>query len=499
MSDYYLFRNNQNDGPYTVDRLREMRSRGEIRDDTPCCANGASAWGTVGAIVGPAAPPPVPKLPPPMPAAATPGHGTSLLSKTDVASHRHTPPQAQPVHPAMSPPRPGGLPQSAQPDFAHRFAGASAEVGSLAKLFASRILSSNFTQAAAREDERKTLEAASTPILFPIGQNYAAWRRAILWFSGVGLAIAALFQIGPTGKLILDGNNPSKAFKAAAFALFGLQVLAPALALWGAVRWSEIRESRRFARLAYFCQLLGPMAIFCIPVATISANTPQEANVLRTYLIVWALDILFPKIFALFPGLIRACLTLRTLLPESLMPGWICMFVAPLYALFCMVAVIIGAQSGNIWLFAGFSSLLMVPGFVLLDAKNLCAPTDEAGMNKTLEPLRLRIMIATVICVIFVIVGSFDLIKQMNIGVTNIINIIAMLIGNIFLLTVVASDFLTGVIRKAFEADAELDGTPLYDALAERMAQLANVRLADVSAGESMVVRNVGALIGRKK
>lgn len=493
MSDYYLFRNNQNDGPYTVDRLRAMRGAGEITDDTPCCPNGAAAWSSVGAIVGPAVAPGPPKLPPPMPAIPQSVH-PPLLPRAQAAP--------APAHPGLNPPRPGGIPAVAvpsTPDFAHRFAGASAEVGSLAKLFASRILTSNFTQGAAREDERKTLESASTPILFPIGQNYAAWRRAILWFSGVGLAIAALFQIGPTGKLLLDENNPSKAFKAAALALFGFQVLAPALALWGAMRWSEIRESRRFARLAYFCQLLGPMAIFCIPVATISASNPQQANVLRTYLIVWALDILFPKIFALFPGLIRACLTLRTLLPESLMPGWICMFVAPLYGLFCMVAVIIGAQSGNFWLFGGFCSLLMVPGFVVLDAKNLCAPTDEAGMNKTLEPLRLRIMIATLVCVILVIIGAFDLIKQMNIGVASIINIIAMLIGNIFLLTVVASDFLTGVIRKAFEADAELDGSELYDSLSERMAQLANVRLADVSAGESMVVRNVGALVRRAK
>ncbi|MBS0658496.1 MAG: DUF4339 domain-containing protein [Verrucomicrobia bacterium] len=487
MSDYYLYRNNQPDGPHTVERLRELRSRGEITDDTPCCPNGASAWATVGAIVGPAVAAGPPKLPPSLP---------------PQSAHPPLLPRAQaPAHPGLHPVRPGGLPQAqpAGPDFAHRFAGASAEVGSLAKLFASRILTSNFTQGAAREDERKTLESASTPVLFPIGQNYAAWRRAILWFSGVGLAIAALFQIGPTGKLILDDQNPSKAFKIAALALFALQVLAPALALLGALRWSEIRESRRHARLAYFCQLIGPMIIFCIPVATISARSPQEANILRTYLIIWALEVLFPKIFALFPGLIRACLTLRTLLPESLMPGWICMFVAPLYGLFCMVAVIIGAQSGNLWVFLGFCSLLLVPGFVLFDAKNLCAPTDEAGMNKTLEPLRMRIMIATVTCVVLVVVGSIDVIKQMNIGVANITNIVAMLIGNIFLLTLVASDFLTGVIRKAFEADAELDGTPLYDSLAERMAQLSNVRLADVSAGESMVVRNVGALLGRKR
>ncbi len=473
MNDYYILRNNQPNGPYSLDGLLAMRSRGEISDATHCCREGATAWDAVGSVLGPETAPP---LPPSLPA---------------------LPPQL-PASPAVAPGGPH-VPGAAAADFAHRVAGKSAEVSGLAGLFARRILASNFTNAAASADERATLLTASTPIEFPIGQNYVAWRRAILWFSGVGLSIAAIFQIGPTFKMLFDGSNPYLALKLIGLALFALQVLAPALTLWAAWQWSEVKDSRRLARFAYFCQLVGPMLIFCIPVAWLVSGSRSELNALKSFYVLLAVEILFPKIFALFPGLIRACLTLRTLLPESPMPGWVCTLIAPLYTLFYMLAVIIAGQAGSLYLFAAFVAFMLAPLFVVLDARRLCAPMIEADMNASLGSLRQRILITTIVGLVLLLISSVDVLKQLNISVSSVINITASLIGNVYLLTLVAADFLTGLMRKAFELDAELHGGPLHATLKERFAQLANVRLADVSAGESMVVRNVSDLMRRAR
>ncbi len=470
MNDFYILVDGKPNGPHTVGRLQQMLERGEMPPETPCCRDGASAWGTLrDAATGVV--PAAPALPPALPPASA-------------------------LQPAPLPTR---APQaSAANEMAQRFAGKSVEVSGLAKLFARRILASNFTVESASGDERQALLAASTPVEPPIAQNYAAWRRAILWFSGVGLSVAALFQIAQTFRILFDGRTLF-AVKMVVFLLFAFQVLAPVLALWGAWRWMEIKESRRLARFSYLCQLLGPMLVFCVPLAWFISGSPQELVAVRGVFALAAVFTLLPKVFAIFPGLIRACLTLRTLLPESPMPGWICMLVAPLYCLFFALIVIVAGQAGSPTLFGGFIALLLAPLFVVLDARKLCAPMDEAGMNVSLAALRSRIFITTVVGLVLVAVASYSLISEMNVGVGNVLSIGALLVGNIFLLTLVAADFLTGLMRSAFEQDMELVGGPLHAQLRARFTQLANVRMADLTAGESMLVRNVGDLVRRAR
>src|SRR5207249_4454724 len=62
-------------------------------------------------------------------------------------------------------------------------------IASKAKTFAQRIFMSNFTVETVLPDESAALEKAAAPVKARVAQNYAAWRRAMLWFSGVGLAI----------------------------------------------------------------------------------------------------------------------------------------------------------------------------------------------------------------------------------------------------------------------------------------------------------------------
>ena len=47
----------------------------------------------------------------------------------------------------------------------------------------------------ATDEERALLASASPPVTSPIAQDYAAWRRSVLWVAAVSLIIHALFEL----------------------------------------------------------------------------------------------------------------------------------------------------------------------------------------------------------------------------------------------------------------------------------------------------------------
>jgi hypothetical protein len=49
---------------------------------------------------------------------------------------------------------------------------------------------------------------------------------------------------------------------------------------------------------------------------------------------------LMPSVLSLIPGVQRACLRVKTLLPQALLPGWFIVVASPLYGLFLLVVVI---------------------------------------------------------------------------------------------------------------------------------------------------------------
>jgi hypothetical protein len=72
---------------------------------------------------------------------------------------------------------------------------------------------------------------------------------------------------------------------------------------------------------------------------------------------------LMPAVLSLIPGIVRACLRVKSLLPESLLPGWLVVVAAPLYALFLFVAFVAIDQVN--------SDPLIFAGFLLLAASSL--------------------------------------------------------------------------------------------------------------------------------
>lgn len=71
--------------------------------------------------------------------------------------------------------------------------------------------------------------------------------------------------------------------------------------------------------------------------------------------------LLLPTVLSLVPGVQRACLRVKTLVPESMLPGWFLVAAAPFYALFLLVIFIAISQITS-------ESLLLISMFLLVAA-----------------------------------------------------------------------------------------------------------------------------------
>jgi hypothetical protein len=391
----------------------------------------------------------------------------------------------------------------------HFLAEHGGEVAGLAKTFARRIVVSNFVSEAALPEERAQLEKAAIPVKSPMAQNYAAWRRAILWFSGLGLALAAIVQFCTDADLMFGRETPD-VIRLLLIGLNGFQLAAPILILIAAWRWTDIRRSRKCARWGWIFLFLGPLLLFLFPLQNYSttkelflflsgqggeqmsgeqydaivAQSPQASTQINIMIVASfafiAAGFMIPRIFGLFPGIIRACLTLRTLVPESPLPGSVAALIVPLYSMFLMLALVIASQAGNALVFTGIACLVLSPAILLFNVRLLTQPMDAASMNAHIKRLRIKMSLATATGIVFLIVAISDVWNKLNIEAWPLAATICQLIGNIFLLTLVSSDFFLGLMKFSFDQDKQLRAGPLYGDLETRFADLAQVRLTQI-------------------
>ena len=455
--------------PYVCGKpeIFESIKAGKVTPATPACPVGATAWSTLGQLV--------PEL----------------------------------FQPGAVPPEESGVAEIVG-KAGHFIAEHSGEVAGLARLFARRILVSNFTAENASPEERKQLEAAALPVRSPMAQNYAAWRRAMLWFAGIGIAIATVLQaIDVFGSIF--GRHIPFIMRLMNFGLVALPAASAALILFSALRWAEISRSRRMARWGWILGFFGPLLLFLLPLQKLGSdrewvtfamaqNSPDQATqvqqltdaditrimtspdgkmmvlTLGAVFAAAALLLLVPRVFGLFPGIIRACMTLRTLVPESPLPGYVAAVITPLYAVLLLVIMGLASQVGSGPLFFGLVALICSPLLVMKNLRTLAQPLTPEQMNAHLRPLRVKMSIATGIGVLCILAALGEHWEQLRIEADSVASVVCQLFGNIFVLTVVSADFLLSLMRFSFDQDKALSGTPLYTSMEQRYADLSQVK-----------------------
>jgi hypothetical protein len=470
---YYVRSGDAPPQPITKLEAYEWIQAGKLTQATPACEVGASQWSTAGQL---------------MPELFQPG--------------------------AQAPEDDNNAVVEMMGKAGHFLAEHSGEVAGLARLFTRRILVSNFTIENASPEERKQLESAALPVRSPMAQNYAAWRRAMLWFSGIGLAVAAVIQLISSFNEIFGKHVPF-ILRVMSFGIVALQAAAAVLILAAAVKWAQITRSRRMTRWGWVLGFFGPLLLFLLPlrhmgsdkewiVYGMAQSSPEQAAEAANYtdaqireimqnpqmamfgftlialFAAAALIILVPRVFGLFPGLIRACMTLRTLVPESPLPGYVAAVITPLYGVLLLVIMGLAAQIGSGPLFFGLVALLCSPLLLLKNLRELSKPKTPEEMNQHLRPLRLKMGIATVIGLIFILAMLGEHWEKLDLEWHSVASVVGQLIGSIFVVTVVSADFLLSLMRFSFDQDKALDGTPLYETMAQRYADLSQVKFTQL-------------------
>ncbi|MFT3878537.1 MAG: hypothetical protein QM703_02620 [Gemmatales bacterium] len=177
--------------------------------------------------------------------------------------------------------------------------------------------------------------------------RYAVWRRSVLLVVLIPALIDALLS---TWNLLSGGRE--------GLTLLGkLLTFANTIVIWAlpistilAIRyWTSLRLSLRILIVGWVVSFIPPFLIAMVPASrwfevNLSAHaTESHERELAALQILNGLHVtmtLLPTVLAILPGLIRACLRVKTLLPSAILPGWFLVITTPFYLLLALVALV---------------------------------------------------------------------------------------------------------------------------------------------------------------
>lgn len=153
--------------------------------------------------------------------------------------------------------------------------------------------------------------------------------------------------------------------------VFSLYAL-PLAALAVACCWTRLKLSFQFLLVGFAIAFFVPMLVALCPwswwgepeqIVTLDQDPALYLQNMAEGLLEGAAQmvLLLPTVLSLVPGVQRACLRVKTLVPESMLPGWFLVAAAPFYALFLLVIFIAINQITS-------ESLLLVSMFLLVAA-----------------------------------------------------------------------------------------------------------------------------------
>jgi hypothetical protein len=244
----------------------------------------------------------------------------------------------------------------------------------------------------------------------PVIQNYFAWRRSVMIFvvlstalsaglstfrsiretgqkpeilstiethlnASLGLALAAPFADSESEEE--DGNATEEEFQTS-FGIISetIQVLSwyalPITALMVVFLWTKFRITHSAMAIAFAFSFLFPMLIALCPwgwsyaepndtSVSIAEKKAEEFAYGIAYGAEYLLTLL-PTVLSLVPGVQRSCLRIKTLLPQSVLPGWFLVAAAPFYSLVLLVIfVAINQVASGPFFFIGMALFLLAP------------------------------------------------------------------------------------------------------------------------------------------
>lgn len=296
-----------------------------------------------------------------------------------------------------------------------------------------RSLTGDLQKVEVRQGEAEALQAIGIDDLTI--QRYLVWRRSML-FAVIGLTL--LTALGRTAFEVLDIPEPidrvmvfvekaearleqlrdeespdddamdgpepaapkNTAFGDAAGLAWDASLYAlPISALAALLCWQKLRWSRRWLLIGWLISFLIPVGLALTPYGWWTAQEPmptdpikrlarQIEDVAEGMAYGYTLFIIFlPNVLSLVPGVQRACLRIKTLLPQSIVPGWFLVSATPFYSLLLLVVFVAFSQiATNLLLLFGMLLWMAAPMLYLVNVgvytQPLLTPEDRSRLRR---------------------------------------------------------------------------------------------------------------------
>ncbi len=353
----------------------------------------------------------------------------------------------------------------------------------LARVFARRSARSDFQREHALPEERAALAAAEKPVTDGLAQDYAAWRRSMLWLAAaVMCANLVLKGIGWIESLAAEGQAAGVTLLTTIlFAVIPASTVLTFLAAWW---WASLRRSRRLARFAWFVLFLTPLAASAVPwIKIIDPDLDPQAQIGGGFVIGFLLFFyVAPAVVALCAGIIRSSMTVKTLLPESPAPGWAAVLFGPFYGLMLLsLLVLLNQMLGSAMLLFAIGAMVVAPLLYVWNARRVLRPHTPAEATGIVLGIRRKAAALNLVGVVLLSIWMLEHVP--NADVLDLLELVVGFLGSVLLLTVVAADFILAMLCLGYRKAKDFFGSsymPVLDAKFEALEAVGLTRL-DVS------------------
>lgn len=389
-------------GPYTIAQLVAYFGQSQVLPTDSLWHQGAPDWvqaGQLPALAGGGAPA---AQPAPQPYAAQP--------QADPYAAQPQPYGAQPYGAPAQPYGAPGQPYGGQPY------GAPVATGPGFGLHFKRAINWNLSSIEILPEERALLLANGVDD--DHAGKFLIWRRSVLGAVVPITLLSALLAMlsGITGD---RGWSQLSAFGIIVDLLRVLSLFAlPAAAFMAQKIWYRQRRSRNALITGFMVAFATPLVLGLIPFSWLmdlsSVNPMERAQATAGAGFIGAILVyvtLMPAVLSLIPGVLRACLRIKALLPEATLPGWFLVAASPLYILlFLVIFSVINQVAGHFLLILGVLALLVSPVLYVVNAntftKPLRTPTEIAKVG-TVQNLAVGIaLVGVALLVLWAFVGG---------------------------------------------------------------------------------------------
>ncbi|MFO0612288.1 MAG: DUF4339 domain-containing protein [Polyangiaceae bacterium] len=222
----------------------------------------------------------------------------------------------------------------------------------------------------------------------PAARAYLAWRRSLLLVITFASAVTAI--VGIIDAFLAERERMTNLGIALVFANAFSLVVMPVSAWAAGSSWSRHKRSRRTLTIGWTISFLLPLLFALLPVSwryDIAGVPAQASMALQLLGAVSNYVTLMPTVLALIPGIMRACLRVKVLLPQSMLPGWFLVGASPLWVfLFLVMFAIIDQVASEAMLIAGVVLLAGAPIIYLFRINVFTKPiTDDVEFKKLLS------------------------------------------------------------------------------------------------------------------